>query len=178
MISLLLVLSATLGIGFIRCGYEEYNPKRDLTKIAFSIGKEIGKDKYHAAKDVSIAESLPIVWIEGQNENKIKELLNQSLGTVRLNAYLREEFTKDWMSQMFLFHLIEFEDENKAIQFKSLLGEEGKEKFARMFGSVENIFYILISRSTTMGIEDYETNESLQRFREIIESEIKKENSH
>jgi len=100
------------------------------------------------------------------------------MGTVRLNAYLREEFTKDWVSQMFLFHLVEFEDANKANQFKNLLGEEGKETFARIFGSVENIFYILISRSTTIGIEDYETNESLQRFKEIIERELKKENSH
>jgi len=166
------------GIGFVRCGYEAYNPKSDLPTIAFSIGKVIGKDKYHIAEDVSIAESLPMVWIEGQSENQIKELLNQSMGTVRLNAYLREEFTKDWVSQMFLFHLVEFEDANKANQFKNLLGEEGKETFARIFGSVENIFYILISRSTTIGIEDYETNESLQRFKEIIERELKKENSH
>ena len=163
------------GIGFIRCGYETYKPKRDLPTIAFSIGKEIGKDKYHIAEDVSIAESLPIVWIEGQNENQIKKLLNQSLGTVRLTAYLREEFTKDWMSQMFLFHLVEFEDANKASLFKNLLGDERKETIARIFGSVENIFYILISRSTTMGIEDYETNESLQRFKEVIEREIRKE---
>jgi len=165
------------GIGFIPCGYEKYNPQRDLPSIAFTIGKEIEKDKYQAA-DISIAQELPIVWIKGKSEDDVKRVLNQSLGTVSLQAYIREEFTKDWVSQMFLFYLVEFENENKATEFKKLLGEEGTDKFARMFGSVENIFYILISRSTTVGVEDYETNESLQRLRELIERKIREEKSH
>jgi len=165
------------GVGFIRCGYQEYNAKRDLPEIAFSIGTGIGNDEYRIFNDVVIAESLPLVWIKGQNEKNIKELLKQSKGTVKLNKLLKEK-TKDWMSQMFLLHLVEFEDEIKADQFMNLLGKEGIDKVARIFGAVQNIFYILVSRSTTIGIEDYETNESLQRFREIIEREIKNEKSY
>lgn len=165
------------GVGFIRCGYQEYNAKMDLPKIAFSIGTGIGNDEYRIFNDVVIAESLPLVWIKGQNENDVQELLKQSKGTVRLNKLLKEE-TKDWMSQMFLLHLIEFEDEIKVDKLITLLGKEGNDKFARIFGAEQNIFYLLVSRSTTIGIEDYETNQSLQRFRELIEREIKNEKSY
>jgi len=164
------------GIGFIRCGHDEYNPKRDLPSIAFAIGKEIGKDKYHTAHEISIGES--IWWIERQNDKEIKELLNQSLGTLSLRARLRKEITEDWMFQTFILYLVEFENKNKASKFRKLLGDGDKEKFARIFGSAENIFYLLISKSGKVGLQNYETNESLQRFRDSIEEEIKKENSH
>ncbi|MEO1628334.1 MAG: hypothetical protein AAFV25_24520 [Bacteroidota bacterium] len=162
------------GMGLIRCGYKEYAPTKDLSKMAFSIGREIGKDKYHSSEEVTIGESLSTAWTKGQNADGIRKLLNQSLGTAKLSAQLREESTKDWMFQLFLLYLIEFEDKGKASQLQNLLGDEQADTFARLSGSVGTTFYILVSKSTKKGLENQETSKSLQRFRDMIEGEIAK----
>ncbi len=156
------------GIGFIRYGYATRMSKLNLPAIAFAIGKHIETDKYGHV-DITVGENMPPIWVGGDKDEHIQAALNKAMTTVSLHAYSREEFVEDWLSQMFLLYLVEFKQTEEANSLMKMIGREKFDKAARVFGVVDKVFYILIQRSTKMGEKDFETYESLQRFRGPIE---------
>ncbi len=78
------------GIGFVQYGYEEFQPTINLSEIGFKISEFIENEKYQGAS-ISVGESLPLIWVDGEDNSELKEILNRSLGTVSVRAYPKEE---------------------------------------------------------------------------------------
>jgi hypothetical protein len=161
------------GIGFVSCGYSKYFPIHDLPFIALEISDYLMHDKYLRGQ-ITIAESLSLYWVDSENDETVQKSLNQSIGTVSLNSNPNEEFVKDNMTQMLLLYIVEFKTKEEANSFLKLIGNVESSKFARIINVVDEIFYILIERSIKEGVEDFESNESLLRFKEPLEKIIRK----
>lgn len=165
------------GIGFVQCGYNKYEPKIILSEIGFEISEFVETEKYQGAS-ISVAESLPLIWVDGEDNSELKEILNRSLGTVSLRAYPKEELYEQWISQMFLLYLIECENQNDAKRIVDIANlSEGKDH-SMLVISVDEVFCILITRSTTFGVDAFEDSESIKRFKDPLERLIKENKSN
>lgn len=165
------------GIGFVQYGYEEFHPKVNLSEIGFKISEFIESEKYQGAS-ISVGESLPLIWVDGEDNSELKEILNRSLGTVSLRAYPKEELCRDWISQMFLLYLIEFENQNDAKRVVEIAKISKSNNHSKIILSDDEVFCILITRSTTIGVDDFENEESIQRFKEPLLELIKENKSN
>ncbi|MEQ9231893.1 MAG: hypothetical protein RIF46_14515, partial [Cyclobacteriaceae bacterium] len=165
------------GIGFVQFGYEEFQPKVNLSEIGFKISEFIENEKYQGSS-ISVSESLPLIWVDGEDNSELKEILNRSLGTVSVRAYPKEELCRDWISQMFLLYLIECENQDDANRVVEIANESKSKNHSKIMLSDGEVFCILITRSTTVGVEDFENAESIQRFKEPLSKLINENKSN
>lgn len=165
------------GIGFVQYGYEKFEPISNISEIGFEISEFVENEKYQDAA-ISIGESLPLIWVDGDDNSELKNILNRTLGTVSVRAYPKEELCKDWISQMLLLYLIECKtpvDANRIIEITQQSKSKNHSKIALNVGEV---VCILITRSTTVGVDDFENAESIQRFKEPLLKLIKENKSN
>jgi hypothetical protein len=160
------------GPGFIQCGYEKYEPKNNLVNIGFKISDYIEKEKYQGAF-ISAAESLSLVWLNGKNNNELKTILRNSSGTIFVRAYPKEEFCQKWTSQMFLLYLIECKNQKDAQRLVEIGNASKSKSHSKIVTAVDDIFCILITRSTAIGVDSFEDSKSIERFKEPLEKLIK-----
>lgn len=165
------------GIGFVQFGYEKFQPKVNLSEIGFKISEFIENEKYQGAS-ISVGESLPLIWVNGEDNSELQEILNRALGTVSVRAYPKEELCADWISQMFLLYLIECENQPDAKRFFEIANESESKNHSKIILSDDEVFCILITRSTTVGVNDFENAESIQRFKEPLLKLIKENKSN
>ena len=165
------------GIGFVQYGYEEFHPKVNLSEIGFKISEFIENEKYQGAS-ISVGESLPLIWVDGQDNSELKEILNRSLGTVSLRSYPKEELCEDWISQMFLLYLIECKTPTDANRIVEIANQSETKNHSKILLNEEELFCILITRSTTVGVDDFENAVSIQRFNEPLLKLIKENKSN
>lgn len=165
------------GIGFVQFGYEKFQPKVNLSEIGFKISEFIENEKYQGAS-VSVGESLPLIWVDGEDNSELKEILNRSLGTVSLRAYPKEELCENWISQMFLLYLIECKSPTDADRIAEIANQSESKNYSKILLNEEELFCILITRSTTVGVDDFENIESIQRFKEPLLKLIKENKSN
>lgn len=97
------------GVGFVRLGNEKFEPKINLSEIGLKISTFIENEKYQGAS-ISVGESLPLIWVNGEDNFEPQKILHRSLGTVSVMAYPREEFCTAWIAQNLLLRLIECEN--------------------------------------------------------------------
>lgn len=165
------------GVGFVQYGYEEFQPKVNLSEIGFKISEFIENEKYQGAF-ISVGESLPLIWVDGEDNSELKEILNRSLGTVSVSAYPKEELCKDWISQMFLLYLIECINQTDANRVFEIANESKSKNHFKIMLSDGELFCILITRSTAVGVDNFENAESIQRFKEPLSKLIKENKSN
>ena len=165
------------GIGFVQYGYEKFEPKVNLSEIVFEISEFIENEKYQGAS-ISVGESLPLIWVDGEDNSELKEILNRSLGTVSIRAYPKEELCSDWISQMFLLYLIECKNQTDAKRILEIANESESKNHSKIVISDDEVFCILITRSTTVGVDDFENVESIQRFKVPLLKLIKENKSN
>ncbi|MFT7085171.1 MAG: hypothetical protein ACJAV5_000886 [Vicingaceae bacterium] len=165
------------GIGFVQFGYEKFQPKVNLSEIGFKISEFIENEKYQGAS-ISVGESLPLIWVDGEDNSELKEILNRSLGTVSLRAYPKEDLCEDWISQMFLLFIIECKNQTDANRVFEIANDSKSKNHSKIILRDGELFCILITRSTTVGVDDFENAESIQRFKEPLLKLIKENKSN
>lgn len=165
------------GIGFVQFGYGKFQPKVNLSAIGFKISEFIENEKYQSAS-ISVGESLPLIWVDREDNSELKEILNRSLGTVSVRAYPKEELCADWISQMFLLYLIECKTPTDANRIVEIANQSESKNHSKILLNEEELFCILITRSTTVGVDDFENAESIQRFKEPLLKLIKENKSN
>lgn len=160
------------GIGFVQYGYEKFEPSRNLFLIGFKISEFVESEKYQGAS-ITVAESLPLIWVNGENNSELKIILNRSSGTVSVSASPKEEWCTDWISQMFLLYLIECENQADANRIVEIANQSESRNHSKIVLNVGNVFCILITRATAVGVEAFEDDKSIERFKEPLEQLIK-----
>lgn len=162
-------IQSTQGIGFVECGYHTYTPKINLVDIGLQIAVFIEAEKYQATS-VSVAKDPPLSWVDN---NELKNILKRTLGTASVNAYLKEELCKDWIWQNFHLYLTECKNQDDAQNIVDIANQSESKGFYKMVMSVDEVFCILITRSTALGVNTFEDAESIKRFRKPLEQLIK-----
>ncbi|MFT6166308.1 MAG: hypothetical protein ACJASF_000994, partial [Vicingaceae bacterium] len=121
---------------------------------------------------------LPLIWVDGEDNSELKEILNRSLGTVSLRAYPKEDLCEDWISQMFLLFIIECKNQTDANRVFEIANDSKSKNHSKIILRDGELFCILITRSTTVGVDDFENAESIQRFKEPLLKLIKENKSN
>jgi len=165
------------GIGFVQCGYEKFQPRTNLLEIGFKISEFVDNEKYQGAS-VSVGESLPLIWVDGEDNSELKNILNRSLGTVSVSAHPKEELYSGWTSQMFLLYLIECENQTDANRIVKIANQSEGKNHSKIVLNDDEVFCILITRSIAVGVDDFEDVESIQRFKEPLLKLIKENRSN
>ncbi len=79
---------------------------------------------------------------------------------------------------MFLLYLIECENQTDAKRILEIANESESKNHSKIMLSDDEVFCILITRSTTVGVDDFENAESIQRFKEPLLKLIKENKSN
>lgn len=161
------------GISFIETGYEKYKPKYNLAKILFTISDYVQSDKYLKGQ-VAIAQDAPLYWLNAENDNKIKKVLSGITGTASLQTQLKNDFSSKSDMQMLLIYLSEFNDDKNQKLLLEHLSKTSPTSFKRIIFVQNDILCVIVQRSTIEDMEDFENQESLERFEKPIREIIQK----
>jgi hypothetical protein len=163
------------GIGFIGWRYEEYNPKHNLAKTILEVSDYVTTDKYRTGS-ISIGEKIPSIWLGADNDKKIEVQLSKTSGCSSLHTELRDEFHPKSKDQMLLIFLAEFDEKEAFETLMQQINSNIPKTYIRLGFREGNIFCLVIARSTRVGVEDFETNQSIKRLESPIRKIIKKNN--
>jgi len=151
------------GVGFARWGFETYNPSLDLLEVAIMIASTIEKDAYFA-DSIELATDLPSVWLETPKSKNLPQTLKKITGGVTVSFGLEDEKHPDAGNQQFTLFMVELDEpESAQVLLKMSLEKEPKD-YCMLGFSRGKLFALLIARSVMVGVDSFETNDSIKRF--------------
>jgi hypothetical protein len=174
------------GIGFIGWRFHDYNPSYDLKSIAIEIAELVENDKYQP-DSVVVADDLPEVWLEAEDNTSLNKALRQVRGGASVSARLRpnEHPDPNYESQMvgklfnetIMVFLVEVTDEPVA-QTLLDLAKKIKPSGYSMVGIADGrLFCLVVAKSYVSGVKSFETPKSLVRFSKGIARILSRMNS-
>jgi len=160
------------GPGFIHWLYADYKPKNNLANIGLEISEFIAKDKYQRGI-LTAAAKLPLVYFNGKNNLELKSILERSMGTLSISSHPKENICKTPIYQMFLLCLVECENPKDAENLTQAVNSSPNKGHCKIAAAVEEICWVLITRSAKVGVDPFEDSESIKRFNEPFSRTIK-----
>lgn len=161
------------GIGFVSTYYKKYSPKNNLVEILFRISDLISRDKYRKG-NITIGDKIASIWLSTDNDKTIEKYISMASGCASLNTYLKNDLHPKSGVQVLLIYLAEFSEKKDLEILNAQTNDTIPSKFTRLSFTEGNILCLVIQRAVMVGVENYETNESLKRFdiplREIIKN--------
>ncbi|MBN1556308.1 MAG: hypothetical protein JXA11_16325 [Phycisphaerae bacterium] len=159
------------GAGFVSSGFQKYNPELDLLGIAMKIASAVEKDSYFV-ESIELATDLPSCWLEAPENENLQQTLHKIRGAATVTCRLEEDkYPEPWKQQFTLF-VAEMDSEESA-QILLEMSRKMKPKDYSMLGfSGGKLFALLITRSTMVGVDSFETEESIRRFIQPIDQII------
>lgn len=151
------------GIGLIGRGFNHYEPACDLMAIALEIADYVASDKYQPAS-VEIATELPAVWLESKANPGLDKILRAVNGAAKINAQLRPSEHPSYDSQMLLVVVVEASDEGAARTLLEMCENKRPSDYCMAGVAEGRLFCLLVARSFVVGVESFETTQSLSRF--------------
>jgi len=151
------------GPGLIRRDYKPYNPIHDLKRLAVEIARLVAADKYTSASP-SVAADLPPVWLEGVDDAALRRALGAVRAGANVAAHLKPGLHPDADSQQFTVFVVETADEAGARTLLDLSKRKRGAGVATLGLAEGRLFCLVVARSFTVGVESFETTESLSRF--------------
>jgi len=159
------------GSGFTRWGFETYNPKLDLLEIAMQIAISIEKDSYFV-DSIELATDLPSVWLEAPENKNLQQTLNKITGGVTVSCGLEDDKHPDAGGQQFTLFMAELDSKESAQALLKMSKEKKPKDYCMLGFAGGRLFALLIARSVVVGVESFETNDSLRRFIKPIDQII------
>lgn len=163
------------GIGFVNTYYKKYNPKKNLVKILFEISIYLAKDKYENG-EITVGSDIDAIWLGARNDKNIEVLSAKATGCAFIRSILKEELDVKSSEQYLYVYLTEFSDLDILDTLKEKANNNNSSNFAWLCFSENNLLCMIIQRSVRHGVKDYETNESLKRFKDNFRKIIKAHN--
>ncbi len=150
------------GRGFIGWRFAKYEPKADLARIAIEISELVSNDKY-IADNIEIASELPPVWLSAANDPEVSRVLSTVRGGASVAGSLRSGEHPEHHSQQFSVFLVETVDPADAQTLVRASAINAKDHFKIGVGE-GSLFCLIVARSVVVGVEAFESQESLMRF--------------
>lgn len=159
-------INTSNGVGFIRWNLRRFEPTYDLKKIALEIAEFIEADKYDPVS-ITGGVGFPKVWLKTEeNEELLFEIIPCMRACITVLGRLRLEEYLNYKEQMFSVSILEMEDDNLAEQLEKFSIEKKPDWYSMVGAASARLFGLVIARSFVQGVESYETEESIQRFKE------------
>ncbi|MES0489659.1 MAG: hypothetical protein ABUK01_06695 [Leptospirales bacterium] len=150
------------GLGFVSTNYEKYFPDNPLHQILYDISNIICRDEY-CGSSISIAGQVPRVWLSSENDKKFNSYSNDLNGCASMHAKLEKD-----MENILSIYILEFSNADSPELMLNGINTRASNRFARMIIVKKNILCIVVGRATVVGKKDYESNDTLQRFKKPI----------
>lgn len=158
-------------IGFARWGFKAYDPKANLLGIAKRIAAAIERDDY-VVDSIELATELPPIWLESSADSSHLPHLERALGGATIRSSLDERNHSDHGSQMFTLFLVELDSAEAAAHLFQMSKTKKPKDYSMIGLTSESVFALLIARSVVVGTDSFETMDSLERFRDPINSAL------
>lgn len=152
------------GISLASDGGEPFAPTTDLVSIAFAIVALIEGGPWRVS-DVETGAALPAVWLHRGDPKVVETALDSITGCVTINGAFSPTATTRPGTQQLTVFLGEFSDSNDASTIAAATGPASRGGFAGLGIAVGPVCAVMVSRSVVEGIDSYEDEKSLERFR-------------
>lgn len=144
-----------------------YEPTMDLLSVAIDLVEVLEADGYHLIRPI-LGDSLHANWLGGLPS--AGDILGRSIAGVLLSGAAREE-DRSW-DQLFLAFLFELPSVEDQVAL-SRAWKKGSHNFASLVVGLEQLVAIIISNSSTRGIESFESDKTLERFVEPFQEVLR-----
>lgn len=154
------------GPGLLQWGFEDWTPRLELPSCALAIAGILSADAYQA-RDVTLATTMPEVWLADAGDAALGSIIGAARGTVTIHGRLRPAATPDHASQQLTVFLLEAGDAGAAARLETMAGSErpGREPLgARLGVAAGALFALVIARSWVDGVDSFEDTRTLVRF--------------
>ncbi|MBN2098020.1 MAG: hypothetical protein JW753_00330 [Dehalococcoidia bacterium] len=155
------------GPGYVDWGFCRYKPKRDLLKAATRIAGVVSNDKY-VVTSLTLAGELPDVWLRGSDASDLAAMLKDTKGVASLHAHLDSQYHEKAAVQMLLVFLAELGKPSSAQRLLQITRLSQPKSHCMLAIASGPLFCLLVARSVMMGVDGYESAESLRRFEQPI----------
>lgn len=155
------------GLGFVGWGFEPYDPTIDLKRVAVELSELIATDKYHP-DSIEVATELPDVWLTGGDDAILKRILGDIRGGASISASALPGEVPNHDSQQFTVFLVEAADESDAADLLRLSTMTNSVHHSNLATACGRLFCLIVARSFVEGVAGYETQGSLNRFRDAV----------
>jgi hypothetical protein len=156
------------GSGFISRDIDSYNPTLDLKHLAVAIASCVGADKYQP-DGVSVATKLPSIWLARGKSTGLDQVLGRVRAGATISARLRPTEHPQHEDQnlwVFIVETSEASDVETLLRFSQAKGNA--EDYCMIGVVAGRLFALVVARSIRIGVESFETAESLARFRDKL----------
>lgn len=150
------------GLGFIGWGFSAYNPSVDLKSVILDISELVVAD--YRVDSIEVATDLPGVWLGGQSDDESERVLTAVRAGASIHARLRPDKHPEYSSQRMMVFLVEAASESDAQWLSEMAQGSNSPICGRLALARSRLFCLVIGRSFSVGVDDYETDESLERF--------------
>ncbi len=162
-------VSTDIGLGFIGWGFEPYQPSYDLKALAVESRSMLAADRYQAAS-VQVATNIPEVWFTLETTDQqasLTKAIQSVRGAATINGKLRPEHHPRSDAQQFTIFLAECSDDNDS-SFLESIGTGNSQRHASVAANHGCLFSLAVARSFIGGVESYETQQLMDRFRQPL----------
>lgn len=156
------------GVGFVDQSIDQWQPTVDLLGAGLAITDLLEADKYRASLEV--ASSLPGVWIgsgpPSATRAERQPLVDSARAALAIHGYLRPDTTGRPQDQMFVVFMSEMRSSEDAARIAAWATEARRPASHVGFGfSVGVVAAVVVARSTVVGVDHFETEATIERFR-------------
>lgn len=168
---LMIEVNVAGSIGLAQHGHGTFTPTVALVDVALSVMRVVDSDSYMSG-GMTIGDTVPEVWLRGESQTELAAILGQSVGIVGFRAQLRPEHSSGHpmspFDQMFLAFVIETASPNDSRRLNQLWASARPRAFGSLFETRDRLAVLFIARSSVVGVEATESDETLARFKHPI----------
>ena len=150
------------GIGFVSSGFAEYQPQHDLIGLGLGIAAALDADELYDAHSIEVASELPPIWLSGVDDAQVGKLLAAAGAGMSVRATPTDPDDRD--GQMFVVFTIELDSPESAQALVDISKQARRSETAMLGVARENVFSLVVARSTISGTKSLEEGDSLERF--------------
>jgi hypothetical protein len=157
------------GPALIRKDLDPYHPSRRLGQGILSLAEVVMKEGYKPSS-LSIATSLPALWIGYEDDSQLRKILESTLGCASLSGSLYPGVRPEFELQQLLVWLLEVPHQSDAVALDDKARQGGRGPIAILSIYDGPLFCLVVAKSMRAGVSSHETPASLVRFDEPIRS--------
>lgn len=157
------IVDTAKGPGLARFGYEAFDPTVNLLDRGLAIASVLEADRY-SLKYFEVGHRIAPIWLPGARTDEAEALLDRIRAGLLVACRLDPDIDPSG-AQMMNVYLLEAASAGDA-DLVAGWSKEGKASHASLSEATANLVAVMIARSTVVGVEGYESDQTLARFRE------------
>jgi len=151
------------GPGFADRGLDRYRPTVDLLDLGLDLADAIDHDRYRTIR-IALGAELPSVWFPSDRRELVDRHLAASRAGMVVSARPIDDDGGGLSDHQFSVFVTELRDAAASAQLAAWSDDNPDAFHASLALSHGALLLVVVARSTVMGVEHLETDETLRRF--------------